>query len=142
MTNAEVGTSVYWTTTIFSLIDRVPVLSDVIMLLGHAIPPVLKEMRSVFPLCVIAEFAMLARDPLETIEPVRSVIFAGRVSMIFSRYAGLDPVLVIVTVYPTGLPACMFDAHDATFESEREGKSTVNGISITGRSVGVPESLL
>lgn len=142
MTNAEVGTSVYWTTTIFSLIDSVPVLSDVIILLGHAIPPVLKEMRSVFPLWVMAEFARGVRDPLETIEPVRRLMFAGRVSMIFSRYAGPDPVLVIVTVYPTGLPACMFDAHDATFERVREGKSTVNGISITGRRVGVPESLL
>ena len=117
-------------------------MSGVIILLGHAIPPVLKEMRSVFPLCVIAEFAIFVREPLETIEPVKSVIFAGRVSMMFSRYAGPDPVLVIVTVYSTGLPACTLDAHDATFERVREGKSTVNGISITGRRVGVPESLL
>lgn len=99
-------------------------------------------MRRVFPLWVIEEFGSSANDPLETIDPMIPSIFTGSVSMIFSIYAGLEPVFVRVTVYSISFPASTFVPPDAVFVAITEGKFTVKGISITGRRRGVPESLL
>lgn len=62
------------------------------------VEPVSNARVRTFPDCTKAESARLETAPLAMIEPVIKSIFAGSVSIIFSRNAGLEPVFVRVIV--------------------------------------------